>query len=233
MPLPTAGSYDSIYDQLLLTEGNRLQNAQLQYGTYNPATGAFTDGLAQQEASKDYGFGKYAADNPYSSLAQLNRSQGIQAADQKNEAARTGNLMSGGYSVRRGNLLYSQGAAQDALSREYNKLITGYGQRALGAQQDYDANISSGWASAIQRKLDYDATHPQGLADDSSGTDPFGSLGGSTAKTNKTLDWSKAQKLYSRGKWAAGTHQGGFRYYRSPNGKLYKVWPSGRREVAK
>lgn len=41
--------------------------------------------------------------------------------------------------------------------------------------------------------------------------------------------WRQAEKTYSGGKWADRVHGDGSRYYRSPNGQLYKIWDNGAR----
>lgn len=46
----------------------------------------------------------------------------------------------------------------------------------------------------------------------------------------KANDWSKAEETYSAGRWSDDRHQDGSRYYRSPDGNLYKVWSSGKRQ---
>jgi hypothetical protein len=151
---------DSIYDHILLGEKNKLHNAQLQYGTYDPATGQWIGGQAQGDLSKDTGFGEFAEFNPFNQLKTLNRYQGITRNDNMNNAAEMGNLNSGGYAARRDNLNWDQLAAQNALSSSYTRQLAAIGQQGLAAQTDYDSAEGVAWGDALGRKLQWDADHP-------------------------------------------------------------------------
>lgn len=54
-------------------------------------------------------------------------------------------------------------------------------------------------------------------------------LRGETVGTQRS-EWRQTESIYSGGRWSDGVHQDGSRYYRSPDGNLYKIWPNGARK---
>ena len=183
--------------------------------------------LAQNRAGEDwatqqynYGLGVGAA-NPFGQQQLLNRNQKIEATDAKNSfASRPGGVRSGAYRIANANLTFNQLQGQNALQQSFLQAQTAYNRAKEDINSSYASDIYNAGLGSVQRKLDADAA---------------ANLGGNVdtgAQQSGAQQWAKATALYSTGKWASGPPAAdGSRLYTAKDGKTYKVWPSGRREL--
>lgn len=175
-------------------------------------------GEDQRLAEYEYGFTNKA--NPYSRYAQLNRQQGIEATDFREGAAKGGQIRSGAYRIRQGNLLHAQGAQQDQLRSQYDAAILGYKRSFEDVGNTYDRAIYNAGRGSLERKMN----EPPPIPPEDAAPAADGSASpGTTAPKPVNL-----QKKYTRGKWEKDSN--GNPIYLGVNNKYYS-WAGGSKQV--
>src|ERR1035437_7494374 len=109
----------------------------------------------QDWATTQYNFGMGSgASNPYGQQQTLNRSQQVGAYDQLNQAAKLpGGLRTGAYQKRQGNLVFSQGQQQDALSAAYKAAGLANTRNSEKITSGYNQSLYNAGLGALQRSL--------------------------------------------------------------------------------
>ena len=109
----------------------------------------------QTRSNYDFGMGTGGEANPFGQKQLLDRNQGIEGTDLKNQAAsRPGGVRSGAYKVRQGNQVFGQAQQRDTLQRNFDNTNLGYTRQREDINNGFNTDIYNAGLGSVERALD-------------------------------------------------------------------------------